>query len=525
MERDEVTRRRFLRDSGLSVALLSIPAGSATCARQGVVPPVEVAASSEAPSLSRLPSMAAQFEVDEAMVSRALSTLGRRDVDRADLYFQNRRSSSILFQDGVVSRATSSVDRGVGLRCVIGERTGYAFTEEITQDALDSAAQTAAAIAREPSQPATPQAFNIGTNPSYYHVEVPYAEVGIDRKLPVVRRAAELARSADESITRVEVSYADSEDQILIIDREGQVVTDRRPMTRLWVSITAERDGVRQSNSANISARHGIGFYTEEQLQLVARQAVERTMILFDASRPPAGEMPVVLVPGPSGILLHEAIGHGMEADFNRKGISIYSEMLGRQVAEPFVTIVDDGTLPHERGALNVDDEGMPCERTVLVEGGRLVNYLHDGISARHYNVAGTGSGRRQSFRHVPIPRMRCTYMENGPHSRDEIIASVRRGILAETFTNGQVRIGAGDYTFYIKNGWLIEDGQLTQPIRDCNIIGNGPETLRRMTMAGDDSRLDTGGWTCGKDGQRVPVSLGIPSLLISSLTVGGENA
>jgi TldD protein len=214
-----------------------------------------------------------------------------------------------------------------------------------------------------------------------------------------------------------------------------------------------------------------------------------------------------------------------MEADFNRKGTSIYADMLNRQVAEPFVTIVDDGTLPFERGALNVDDEGCEGQRTVLVEDGRLVSYLHDDISARHYNVAATGSGRRQSFRFPPMPRMRCTYMDDGPHSPEEIIASVRRGVMAETFTNGQVRIGAGDYTFYIKNGWLIEDGRATAPIRDCNIIGNGPETLRNMTMVANDSRLDSGGWTCGKDGQGVPVSLGIPTLLISSLTVGGENA
>jgi TldD protein len=293
----------------------------------------------------------------------------------------------------------------------------------------------------------------------------------------------------------------------------------------MFVTVTAERDGERQSNRANIAARRGIDFYTEENLRRVAQQAVDRTMILFEARRPPAGEMPVVLASGASGILLHEAIGHGMEADFNRKEISIYAEMLNRQVAEPFVTIVDDGTLESERGALNVDDEGQPAGRTVLVENGRLVSYMHDGISSRHYGVDVTGSGRRQSFRHPPMPRMRCTYMEPGPHTRDEIIENVQRGILAETFTNGQVQIGAGDYTFYIKNGWLIEDGRLTAPIKDVNIIGTGPETLRRISMVADDAELDTGGWTCGKRGQSVPVSLGIPTVLVSELTVGGENA
>ncbi len=247
-------------------------------------------------------------------------------------------------------------------------------------------------------------------------------------------------------------------------------------------------------------------------------------MVLFDARRPQAGELPVVLAAGASGILLHEAIGHGMEADFNRKNISIYSEMLGKKIAPDFVTIVDDGTMDNERGSLNVDDEGNEAQRTVLVENGVLVSYLHDHISARHYGVAPTGSGRRESYRHPPMPRMRATYMENGPHTKDEIIASVKNGIIAETFTNGQVQIGAGDYTFYIKNGWLIEDGKVTAPIKDTNIIGNGPETLRAVTMAANDSKLDTGGWTCGKDGQGVPVSQGLPTVLVSSMNVGGEN-
>jgi len=234
--------------------------------------------------------------------------------------------------------------------------------------------------------------------------------------------------------------------------------------------------------------------------------------------------MPVVLASGSSGILLHEAIGHGMEADFNRKGTSIYSDMIGKQVAEPFITIVDQATIPGERGALNYDDEGNPTGRTVLVENGILKSYLHDRISARQYGLKPTGSGRRESYKHAPMPRMSCTFMEAGPHSREEIIASVDRGILAETFTNGQVQIGAGDYTFYVKNGWMIEDGKLTAPIKDVNIIGNGPESLKRITMVANDARLDTGGWTCGKNGQGVPVSQGIPTVLVSRMTVGGEN-
>ncbi len=270
----------------------------------------------------------------------------------------------------------------------------------------------------------------------------------------------------------------------------------------------------------------GIDFYTDEQLQKVASEAVDRTMMLFEAQQPPAGELPVVLDAGASGILLHEAVGHGMEADFNRKNISIYADMIGKKVAPDFVTIIDDGTIEHERGALNVDDEGQPTERTVLVDHGVLASFLHDRMSAQHYGMArSTGSGRRQSFRHAPLPRMRCTTMLDGPHTRDEIIASVDKGILAQTFTNGQVQIGAGDFTFYIKNGWLIEGGKITAPIRDCNIIGNGPDALKQVTMAAADSKLDSGGWTCGKDGQGVPVSQGLPTVKVAKMTVGGKHA
>ncbi len=523
--RDEITRRSFLQKAGTGATALALPAAFGSCRRtaNGTTTPEDEAVQTSNPADAEIP-FADVFEVGETTMRRTLAELTSRGSDAAELYFQLRRSNTILFQDGIVSRATSTVERGVGLRCVVGERTGYAYSEELTPETMLEAARTAASIADGPGTQA-PQELRNESVPSRYAPQVAWSEVGIDGKLPFVRRAAELALGGHEDINRVEVSYRDDEELVLIVDMQGRVFHDLRPMTRLFVTVTAERDGERQSNSANIAARRGAEYFTEERLQLVARQAVDRTMILFEARRPPAGEMPVVLVPGPSGILLHEAIGHGMEADFNRKGVSIYSDMMGRQVAEPFVTIVDDGTLPHERGSLNVDDEGCPGERTVLVEDGRLVSYLHDSISARHYDVDGTGSGRRQSFRHPPMPRMRCTYMDDGPHTQEEIIASVERGVMAETFTNGQVRIGAGDYTFYIKNGYLIENGRVTAPIRDCNIIGNGPETLRNMTMVANDSRLDTGGWTCGKDGQGVPVSLGIPTLLISSLTVGGENA
>jgi TldD protein len=296
-------------------------------------------------------------------------------------------------------------------------------------------------------------------------------------------------------------------------------------MTRLSAQVTATRDGESQSGFSNIAAREEFSWYTDKRIDRMVAEAVDRTSILFEAQRAPAGEMPVILVAGASGILLHEAIGHCLEADFNRKGASIYSDMIGKQVAEPFVTIVDQATVPRERGALNYDDEGNECGRTVMVEDGILRSYLHDSISAKHYRVANTGSGRRESYRFAPMPRMTCTFMEDGPHTRDEIIAAVDTGIIAETYTNGQVQIGAGDYTFYVKNGWLVEKGKITAPIKDVNMIGNGPESLRRITMVANDGHLDTGGWTCGKNGQQVPVSQGMPTVLVSIMTVGGKNA
>jgi TldD protein len=427
-------------------------------------------------------------------------------------------------EDGVIGSARAHVDLGVGLRVVVGDQVGYAYTEDLGEEAMLAAARSAAAIARSGASPA-PGAFTVRGPGRSYRLEVPWSDVGVETKLPLIHRVAALARAGDPAIHKVSVSWTDEDERVLIVDLEGRMVLDRRPMTRLDVDTTAVRGSSTQSNGSNLAARQGLGWYTEERLAQLAQEAVERTMVLFEARQPPAGELPVVLAAGASGILLHEAIGHGMEADFNRKNTSIYADMIGKPVAPEFVTIVDDGRLPYEAGALDVDDEGMPTERTVLVDHGVLASYLHDRISARHYGLAqSTGSGRRESFRHVPLPRMRCTTMLDGPHTREEIIASVERGIVAETFTNGQVQIGAGDFTFYIKNGWLIEGGKLTAPIRDCNIIGNGPEALRQVTMAAADSKLDTGGWTCGKDGQNVPVSQGLPTMLVQKLTVGGTH-
>ena len=272
-----------------------------------------------------------------------------------------------------------------------------------------------------------------------------------------------------------------------------------------------------------MAARSDLGYYSADRISRVVKEAVDRTVILFEAVPAPAGEMPVVLAAGSSGILLHEAIGHGMEADFNRKGVSIYADKIGKPIAKSFVNIVDEGTQEGARGAINVDDEGNAAGRTTLVQDGVLTTYLHDTISAKHYKVAPTGNGRRESYQYAPMPRMRSTYMLPGPHRRDEIIASVKKGIYCSNFTNGQVQIGAGDFTFYVKNGYMIEDGKLTRPIKDVNIIGNGPKVLEQVDMVSDDLSIDEGGWTCGKDGQSVPVSQGMPTVRVASITVGGQ--
>jgi TldD protein len=509
-----LSRRRFL---GTGAATVVAPSFLVACGPKDALP--GAAAAQPLPDNPFL----TWFGVDAATLRVVMSELTARGADWADLYFQHSRTTSLTLEDGIIGEASSRVEQGVGLRCVFGDQVGYAFTEELSLEAMRGAARTAAAIAKGGGA-AVPEHFQSGAMGGHYVLAQPWGELGIPERLPLLRRSAELAKAKEPAVQKVRVRWTDQDERVMVVGLDGRIQVDRRPMSRLWVSLTAEKGGVTQSNSSNLAGRRGLDWYTEEKLDQVCQEAVDRTMVLFEARRPPAGELPVVLQAGASGILLHEAIGHGLEADFNRKGTSIYADKLNTRIAPEFVTIVDDATQAHERGALNVDDEGNPTEKTVLVENGVLRSYLHDRISAKHYGVAPTGSGRRESYKHVVLPRMRSTYMLDGPHTRDEIIASVDRGIIAETFTNGQVQIGAGDFTFYIKNGWLIEGGKVTAPIKDCNIIGNGPDALSKVAMAADDFKLDTGGWTCGKSGQGVPVSQGLPTVLVSSMTVGGTS-
>lgn len=461
-----------------------------------------------------------QFGVSHELIRQVLTEAMARGGDFADLYFQHELSNSISMEDHVVHRATSSTTLGVGIRVVQDDQVGYAFTERLTPERMKAAARTAAQIACGTQRPG-PVALSATALTPYYDLACDWSAVEAAQVMPRLRRMDSALR-AHSAVRRASLSFNGQQRRILIVDSDGRMACDDQPLVSLVLEVTMEREGERQSNGTRASWRSGLNALSDAALDALSGEALAQTEVLFEARRAPPGEMPVVLAAGASGILLHEAIGHGLEADYNRLGTSIFSERLGSRVAAPEVTIIDDGTLPGLRGSINVDDEGTPTQETVLVQQGVLNGYLHDRISANHFGVPPTGNGRRQSFRHAPIPRMRNTYMQAGPHSRDDILSSVKRGIYAVTFTNGQVRIGPGDYTFYVKNGYLIEDGKLTAPLKDVNIIGNGPESLSRISMVGNDWEMARHGGTCGKQGQAVPVGVGLPTVRVDAVTVGG---
>jgi TldD protein len=506
-----IRRRDFICRAAASGAVLTLPGFLAGCG-------VQQATTMAGPTPEN-PFMD-WFGVDEAATLRVMSELTANGADAADLYFQHTRNNSLALEGGVISDAKTDIRQGVGLRVVIGEQTGYAFTEDLTLPSMLAAARAASAVAAG-GEVVAPQALTPKEMGDMYSTRLPWADVGVEQKMPILKFVEEKARSLEASVEKVSVYWADSDERVMIATLDGSLIIDRRPMTRLTVLVTAKKGEEVQSGYANIAAREEFAWYTEERLSEMVQEAVDRTMVLFDARRVAAGEMPVILASGASGIVLHEAIGHAMEADFNRQGESIYTDMIGEKVAEQFVTVVDQASVRGERGALNYDDEGNKAGRTVMVENGVLTSYLHDQISAKQYGLMPTGSGRRESYKFAPMPRMSCTFMEDGPHNREEITEAVDQGIICETYTNGQVQIGAGDFTFQVKNGWLVEGGKVTAPVKDVTITGNGPELLKRITMVADDARLDTGGWTCGKNGQSVPVSQGIPTVLVSNMLVG----
>jgi TldD protein len=463
----------------------------------------------------------ASYGIDEAVCRKVLSEATANGAEDADLFFEHTTSTSVGLSDRAVNRAHLSIDLGLGVRVVIGDQVGYAYTEELDLQSMLNAARIAAQIARF-GRRIDPVAARPLVTPNHYPLDRHWSDVDLAARVPMVRAWEEQAFGLDPRVEKVQTNLADVDRHVLIVRADGAMAADYRPMTRAMVSVTVHENGVREGGGYNLASRGGLDYYTPERMDRMVRLAVERAVGALHAKSPPAGEMPVVLAAGSSGILLHEAIGHGMEADFNRKGISIYADKLDKRIAPKGVTIVDDATLPGARGSLNVDDEASDTEKTVLVEDGILRTYLHDRISAKHYGVKSTGSGRRESFRQPVLPRMRSTYMEPGPYDPEEIVRSVERGLYCETFANGQVQIGAGDFAFYVRSGYLIENGKLTTPVKDVNLIGNGPDVLLGIEMVGNDLVVDEGGWTCGKDGQSVPVSQGMPTVKVAKLSVGG---
>lgn len=510
---DALSRRDFLALSAQASATMAMLASGCRARGLRILPPGPLGSTSD--------SALAPFGLTGSRAGRVMAKAMSRGGDFCDLFFQRRKYCYLGLEDSSVNRAQTLVDRGVGIRVVKGSQTGFAYTESLDEKSMLQAAEVASAVASGGARKA-PKAYKISPTGNYYLTDPLWERVGAKEKVNLMMGLDRKIRAKDSRIKKVMVSFRDEESHVVVLDSEGRIVHDRQPMTTCYALCVGEQKGRRESNYCALSGREGMAFYSPERLARMVDEAVKRTVVLFDSVPGPVGELPVVMAPGSSGILLHEAIGHGMEADFARKKTTIYTGKVGQRIAPEHVTIVDDGTNRNLRGSINIDDEANASKRTVLVEKGILRTFMHDRISAAHFKVTPTGNGRRQSFRHIPMPRMRNTYMLAGPHDPKEIIRSVKRGIYAVSFANGQVFIGAGDFTFYIKTGYLIENGKLTAPIKDINIIGNGPKALKKVEMVGSDLKLDEGGWTCGKSGQRVPVGLGLPTLKVSGITVGG---
>lgn len=471
-----------------------------------------------------VPAALTHFGVSHQDLKKVLTAALEKGGDYADLFFEHTFDNFIALRDGAVNRSGANIDFGVGVRVLSGDQSGYAYVENVTLDEMLKAARTAARIA---SSGKTTKPVNLTEKPitrNYYAVTTPWDTVVLRDKMPYLQKLNDKIFALDSRVHKVSASLSDSTSHIFFCNSEGVMFYDYRPMVSLSAMCIMEENGKIENAGASRSYRRGFEFLNDDIISLLAREAVDNTSILFKAVKPKGGEMPVVMGAGGSGILLHEAIGHAFEADFNRKNVSIFSDQLNKKVCNEHITVIDDGTIPFNRGSLNIDDEGCDGQKTYIVKDGVLTSFLHDRISAKHYGIPSTGNGRRESFRNIPIPRMRATYMEPGDMKEEDIIATVKEGIFVDQFTNGQVQIGAGDFTFFVKSGYLIEDGKLTQPIKDINIIGNGPKALADITMVANNDRIDNGTWTCGKSGQSCPVTCGMPSALVSKLTVGGKS-
>ena len=463
----------------------------------------------------------APYALDNTKLQQVFGQILAHKVDYADLYFQYNRSEGWSLEEGIVKSGSFNIDQGVGVRALAGEKTAFAYSDDISLTALSAAAEATRAIARQ-GQSATAVLTRRGQGLNLYSAHDPLTSLADAAKVALLENIERKARSLDPRVTQVIAHLAGEYEVVLVTRSDGVTAADVRPLVRLSVQVIVEQDGRREQGSAGGGGRHDYAFFTEAVLQEYAQKAVSQALVNLEARPAPAGTMTVVVGPGWPGVLLHEAIGHGLEGDFNRKGSSTFSGRIGERVAAPGVTVVDDGTIAQRRGSLNIDDEGNPTQRNVLIEDGILKGYLQDSLNARLMGVPLTGNGRRESYAHIPMPRMTNTYMLNGDKSAEEIIASVSNGLYAVNFGGGQVDITSGKFVFSASEAYMIENGKITYPVRGATLIGNGPDVLTRVGMIGNDMALDPGVGTCGKEGQSVPVGVGQPTLRVDGLTVGG---
>ncbi len=468
-----------------------------------------------------------RFGLSAGLMAQTLSGALRAAIDYAELYVEHTVRESIALEEGIVKRASKAIEQGAGIRALAGAKTGYAYTDDLTTTALKGAAEAARAIASGPANAAGPVAVAAAAAAGGRRNLYPVAESLPDRpvtdKVSLLERIDRLARSIDPRITKVMASFASEQKVVLIAGSDGRLVGDVQPLARLTVTVIAQDGRGRQVGTYGGGGRHPFAWFLEEgRWERFTREAARIALANLEAVDAPAGTMTVVLGPGWPGILLHEAVGHGLEGDFNRKRLSAFSGRLGERVASELVTVVDDGTLPGRRGSLNVDDEGTPTSRTVLIENGVLCGYLQDRLNARLMKMAPTGNGRRESYRHIVLPRMTNTFMLAGRDDPADILRGVSRGLYAVNFGGGQVDITSGKFVFSASEAYLIEDGRPTRPVKGATLIGNGPDVLTRVSAVGHDLALDEGVGTCGKEGQSVPVGVGLPTVRIDGLTVGG---
>jgi TldD protein len=462
--------------------------------------------------------------LDRPQLDRILASIHTHQVDFADLYFQHSRFESWSLEEGIVKSGSFSIDSGVGVRAVAGERQAFAYSDEVSARALEEAAVAVRAIGRQGHSAVAPLARNAQAR-ALYAQDDPVASLAEGDKVALLHRIEQYARSLDARVVQVMASLAGEHETVLVARSDGLVAADVRPLVRVSITVIAEESGRREQGHGGGGGRFDYAYFGDEVLKSYAKQAVDQALLNLAARPAPAGTMTVVLGPGWPGILLHEAIGHGLEGDFNRKGTSAFAGRVGQRVATKGVTVVDDGTIADRRGSLNLDDEGNPTQRTVLIEDGILRGYMQDRMNAALMRVPLTGNGRRESFAHLPMPRMTNTVMLNGDRDPGEILASVQEGLYAVNFGGGQVDITSGKFVFSAAEAWKIENGKLAYPVRGATLIGNGPDVLTRVSMIGNDMSLDTGVGTCGKDGQSVPVGVGQPTLRIDALTVGGTGS